>query len=217
MLSHQYVAWTHWGWVRPICIGKLTIIGSDNGLSPHRRQAIIWTNAGILLIWPLEKIMWNFNPNSYIFIQENAFENVVWKMAAILSQPQRVPWSVKNNPSEAQQETSHDVMDYLMHNKRVSTLLQVSGVMLQLDSPLSSIQISVHAGGLYVCYTRISENIFIFCFVKSIGESHYDKLIFAKYLSALKTSTLACEGTEVWSKIYWLCHVWYRWLSARLQ
>ena len=29
---------------------KLTIIGSDNGLSPGRRQAIIWTNAGILLI-----------------------------------------------------------------------------------------------------------------------------------------------------------------------
>ena len=35
------------------CISKLTIIGSDNGLSPGRRQAIIWTNAGILLIWPL--------------------------------------------------------------------------------------------------------------------------------------------------------------------
>ena len=33
-----------------ICIGNLTIIGADNGLSPHQRQAIIWTNAGILLI-----------------------------------------------------------------------------------------------------------------------------------------------------------------------
>ena len=33
-----------------ICVGKLTIIGSDNGLSPGRRQAIIRTNAGILLI-----------------------------------------------------------------------------------------------------------------------------------------------------------------------
>ena len=36
-----------------ICVVKLTIIGSDNGLSPGRRQAIIWTNAGILLIGPL--------------------------------------------------------------------------------------------------------------------------------------------------------------------
>ena len=33
-----------------ICNSKLTIIGSDNGLSPGRRQAISWTNAGILLI-----------------------------------------------------------------------------------------------------------------------------------------------------------------------
>ena len=33
-----------------ICISKPIIIGSDNGLSPDRRQAIIWTNAGILLI-----------------------------------------------------------------------------------------------------------------------------------------------------------------------
>ena len=44
---------THWGWVTHICVVKLTIIGSDNGLSPRRRQAIIWTNAGILLIGPL--------------------------------------------------------------------------------------------------------------------------------------------------------------------
>ena len=41
---------THWGRVTQICVSKLTIIGSDNGLSPGRRQAIIWTNAGILLI-----------------------------------------------------------------------------------------------------------------------------------------------------------------------
>ena len=36
-----------------ICVGKTTIIGSDNGLSPGWRQAIIWTNAGILLTGPL--------------------------------------------------------------------------------------------------------------------------------------------------------------------
>ena len=36
-----------------INLRKLTIIGSDNGLPPDRRQAIIWTNAGILLIGPL--------------------------------------------------------------------------------------------------------------------------------------------------------------------
>ena len=41
---------THWGRVTHICVSKQTIIGSDNSLSPGRRQAIIWTNAGILLI-----------------------------------------------------------------------------------------------------------------------------------------------------------------------
>ena len=45
--------WIHWGRVTHICVGKLTIIGSDNGLSPGRHQAITWTNAGILLIGPL--------------------------------------------------------------------------------------------------------------------------------------------------------------------
>ena len=46
-------ALTHWGRVPHICVSKLTIIGSDNGLSPGRRQAIIWTNAEILWIGPL--------------------------------------------------------------------------------------------------------------------------------------------------------------------
>ena len=38
-----------WGRVTHICVSKLTIIGSDNGLSPGWCQAIIWTSAGILL------------------------------------------------------------------------------------------------------------------------------------------------------------------------
>ena len=42
-----------WGRVTHIWVNKLTVIGSDNGLSPGRRQAIIWTNAEILLIGTL--------------------------------------------------------------------------------------------------------------------------------------------------------------------
>ena len=44
---------THRGWVMHICISKLTVIASDNGLSPGQCQAIVWTNAGKLLIGPL--------------------------------------------------------------------------------------------------------------------------------------------------------------------
>ena len=62
-------ALTHWGRVTHICVSKLTIIGSDNGLSPGRRQAIIWTNAGILLIGPmginLNEILIEFNTFSF--------------------------------------------------------------------------------------------------------------------------------------------------------
>ena len=82
---------THWGQVTHICVSKLTIIGSDNGLSPGRRQAIIWTNAGILLIRPLGT---NFNEMWIkiltFIIHENAFEGVVCEMASILFQPQWV-------------------------------------------------------------------------------------------------------------------------------
>ena len=51
---------THWGRVTHICVSRLTITGSDNGLSPGRRQAIIWTNDEILLIGPLGT---NFSEN----------------------------------------------------------------------------------------------------------------------------------------------------------
>ena len=48
-----YQQLTHWGRMTHICVSKLTIICPDNGLSPRRRQAITWSNAGILLIGTL--------------------------------------------------------------------------------------------------------------------------------------------------------------------
>ena len=85
-------ALTHWGQVMHVCISKWTTIGWENGLSPEQHQAIIWTNAEILLIGPLgtnfSKIL--IEIDAYIFIQENAFENVVWEMAAVLFQPRCV-------------------------------------------------------------------------------------------------------------------------------
>ena len=44
---------THWGRVMHIWVSDLTTIASDNGLSPGRHRATIWTNAGILLIGSL--------------------------------------------------------------------------------------------------------------------------------------------------------------------
>ena len=61
-----------------ICVSKLSIIGSDNGLAPDRRQAIIWTNAGILLIGTLGT---NFN-EILIEIQTFSFKNIHLKMSS---------------------------------------------------------------------------------------------------------------------------------------
>ena len=52
-LQYVYKLLSHWGRVTHICVIKLTIIGSDNGLARERRQAIIWTDVGLLLIGPL--------------------------------------------------------------------------------------------------------------------------------------------------------------------
>ena len=73
-----------------ICVIKLTTVASDNGLLPGQCQAIIWINAGILLIGPLGSNFSEILIEIHIFIQENAFVNLVCKMAAVLSLPQRV-------------------------------------------------------------------------------------------------------------------------------
>ena len=75
-----------------ICVSKFTIIGSDNGwLAPSHYLSQCWN----IINWTLRnKRQWNPNQNLYIFIQENGFENVVWKMAAILSRPQCVIWQL---------------------------------------------------------------------------------------------------------------------------
>ena len=50
-----------------ICVCKLNIIGSENGLSPGRRQAIIWTNAEILSIGPLGTNLSEILVEIYVF------------------------------------------------------------------------------------------------------------------------------------------------------
>ena len=105
---------THWGWVTHMCVNTLTIIGSDNGLAPghylnqwwdianwalgNKFQCFLTQNLHFFIhenafenVWKMASILSRpqcVNRNSCIFIQENAFENLVWEMMAILSQPQ---------------------------------------------------------------------------------------------------------------------------------
>ena len=80
---------THWGRVTHICVDDQTITNSDDGVSLGWRQAIICNIAGISLIGPL---VTNFREILIIFFQENAFESVVFQMAAILFRPPCVNW-----------------------------------------------------------------------------------------------------------------------------
>ena len=93
-LVHWWI--THWGRMTHICSSKLTIIGSDNGLSPVRRQPIIRTSDDSLLTRP-----WGIYFNEILFeIQRFSFKKIDMKMSrakmsAILSWPQCVtigPW-----------------------------------------------------------------------------------------------------------------------------
>ena len=100
---------THWGRVTHICVGKLTIINSDNGLSPQRRQAIIWTNAGILLIGPLGT---NFNE---ILIENQTFslKKTRLKMSSVKCCSFRLGLNVLNKVSHSYSYISNSIADAL--------------------------------------------------------------------------------------------------------
>ena len=74
---------THWGRVTHICVSDLTSISSDNGLSLGRRQAIIRTNAGILLIRPLGTNFSEFLVEILIF----SFKKMRLKMSSAKRRP----------------------------------------------------------------------------------------------------------------------------------
>ena len=74
---------THSGRARHICVSKLVIIGSDNGMSSDRRQAIISTNTGIVLIGPLGT---NFS-EILIEIHTFSFKKMLLKMSSGKGRP----------------------------------------------------------------------------------------------------------------------------------
>ena len=91
MAKFEICALTHRGRVTHIYASlRYATISSYNGLSPDQRQAIIWTNAGMLLTGPSGTNFWKFIRNYNIFIQENMFGSVIRETAAILPWPQCV-------------------------------------------------------------------------------------------------------------------------------
>ena len=79
---------THWRRVTHYTSVKSGIIGTDN----HLNQCCLIVNFTLR-----NKLEWNFNQNSSIFIQENTFENVVCEMAAILSRGRLVNETISSD------------------------------------------------------------------------------------------------------------------------
>ena len=92
VITHNMIllSLTHCDRMTHICVGKLTIIGSENGLSPRRRQANIWTNAGSFLIESLEQTSMKYQSEFKYFHWRKCAENVVCEMTSILSRPRCV-------------------------------------------------------------------------------------------------------------------------------
>ena len=86
---------THWGRVTHICVNKILTIGSDNGSLPDRRQAIIWTSAGILLIGPL-----GTNCEIPIEIHTFSFKKIHLKMSSAKWLPFCLGLNVLNGTSQ---------------------------------------------------------------------------------------------------------------------
>ena len=119
------VVLTHWGWVTHICVGNI-------GHHWFRLWLVAWfapsyylNQCWNIVNWTLRnKLQWNFNRNLNILIQGNASQNVVCKMAAILSRPQ----CVKMAPSHQQMpyllkvKISHDSYPHIC-NKHIKGIL----------------------------------------------------------------------------------------------
>ena len=81
--SQYQLIHTHSEWCTYLSVNYATI-GSDNGLSPIRRQSHYLNQFWIIVnLTPRYMFQWNCIWKSGLCVQQNSFENVVCKMASI--------------------------------------------------------------------------------------------------------------------------------------
>ena len=114
-----------------ICVGNLTTIVSDNGLSPGRRQAIIWTNAGILLIGSL----WTNFSEILIEIPTFSFKKMRLKVSSAKWRPFCLGLNALNHPSVC----IYHLPDALLMQHFLIPRCLVSGIMIWIRYDKSGI------------------------------------------------------------------------------
>ena len=143
----------HWGRVTHICVGNLTITGSDNGLSPGRRQAITWTNVGILLIGPLGT---NFI-EILIGIQTFSFKkshlktsSANWRLFCLgLNELNLITYSIALSQKHKQGDSRHLQTDYGKHIKVNDTY--------KISTDKSSVWVLDKKAKRQTCYEQITQ------------------------------------------------------------
>ena len=81
----------HWVRVTHICVGNLVQHCFRQWLVACSAPGQYLNQCWNIVNWTLgDKLQWKFNRNLNTLIHENAFENVIWEIAAILSRPQCV-------------------------------------------------------------------------------------------------------------------------------
>ena len=142
------------------------------------------------------KLQWNFNLNSNVFIQENAFANVVWKMATILSQPQCVNRSSWSSGGDWWLLSSvADVGD----QGGISKTLNLRALKF---SPLNKIHISQCMGNMFcVKFQRVPPTAGQSNILSSLKTWHHQQLMYFTDLSIffiLLNDTLWPADTDLW-------------------
>ena len=96
-VRHPECTLTHWGRVTYIRVSELTIIGLDDGLSLVGAEQLSEPMLSYTQLDPKEQNSVKYYSKFEYFHSRNVFENVVWKMAAILYRPQCVNCSHKKH------------------------------------------------------------------------------------------------------------------------
>ena len=101
-----------------MCFSKINIISSDNGLSPGRRQAIIWTNSGMLLVGLLGTKFSEILIDIYIF----PFKKMHLKMTSAKSRPSCLGLSVLTEMTGAWMiTTNNDMQAYISYYRKLTS------------------------------------------------------------------------------------------------
>ena len=221
-ISGMPYALTHWGREMHISFSKLTITGSDKGLSPGRCQTIIWTNAGLLLIGPIGT---NF---SEILIEILIFSlkkmslkvsSAKWRpfcLAFNVLRPAgtQPPWTTTSLLTTSPSQLRHVVIIRTASGTRYRSIYMMTwsnGNIFHVTGPLCR----EFTGHRWIPLTKASDvELLMFSFIwalnkglsKQLRGRWFEKLsrpLWRHWLISEKAYELILEIFQVWSIFYW--------------